>query len=82
MHISKEVLEKLGVKETKQVETPQTLHEAIQAQKELELGMIKDGINRFHKGINKAKSKVNKKVNPEKLQSPLPSMVNNWLKKD
>lgn len=63
MHISKEVLDKLGIKETKEVETPQTLHQAIQAEKELELGMIRDGIARFHKGINKAKSTVNRKGN-------------------
>lgn len=71
MHISKEVLEKLGIKETKQVETPQTLHEAIQAQKELELGMIKSGIDRFHKGINKAKSKYNKKGKPRETSESI-----------
>ena len=56
MEIDAKILEKFGVlKNTKNV--PSTLHEKIEAEKQLELGMIKQGINRFHKSINKAKAK-------------------------
>ena len=64
MHISKEILEKLGVKTKETSNVPVTLHEAIQAEKKLEMEMIKKGIDRFHKSINKTKSKKNKKEKP------------------
>ena len=59
MHISKEILEKLGVKTESAKDVPVTKHEAIQAEKNLEINvMITKGIERFHRTIRKAKSKT------------------------
>ena len=64
MHISKEILEKLGVTTEIKKDVPVTLHEAIQAEKKLELKMIEKGIHRFNKSIQKTKDKKNKKGKP------------------
>jgi len=62
MHISKEILEKLGVKTESAKDVPVTKHEAIQAEKNLEIKvMITKGIERFHRTIRKAKSKTREK---------------------
>ena len=41
---------------------PSTLHEKIEAEKTIELAMIKSGIKRFHKTIHKARAKVAEKT--------------------
>ena len=62
MEIDAKILEKFGIlKNTKDVHTPSTLHEKIEAEKTIELAMIRSGINRFHKTIRKAKAKVSEK---------------------
>jgi len=64
MEIDKKILEKFGIiKNDKDVhDKPATLHEKIEAEKQLELGMIQNGINRFHKNINKSKAKISEKT--------------------
>ena len=61
MHISKEILEKLGVASATTKDVPVTKHEALQAEKNLELKMIEKGIARFHKSIAKTKSRKREK---------------------
>ena len=65
MEIDKAILEKFGIiKNSKNVhDKPATLHEKIAAEKELELGMIRSGIKRFHKTVNKSKAKISEKTN-------------------
>ena len=65
MEIDKAILEKFGItKNSKNVhDKPATLHEKIAAEKELELGMIRSGIKRFHKTVNKSKVKISEKTN-------------------
>ena len=61
MEIDAKILEKFGIlKNSKNV--PSTLHEKIEAEKTIELAMIKSGIKRFHKTINKARAKVAEKT--------------------
>jgi len=63
MQIDKQILEKLGITKTNS-DVPKTLHERIEQEKKLELEMIRSGINRFHKTINKTKEKLNKDGHP------------------
>ena len=61
MEIDAKILEKFGIlKNSKNV--PSTLHEKIEAEKQIELAMIKSGIKRFHKTINKSRAKVSDKT--------------------
>ena len=61
MEIDAKILEKFGIlKNSKNV--PSTLHEKIEAEKTIELAMIKSGIKRFHKTIHKARAKVAEKT--------------------
>ena len=64
MEIDKAILEKFGIiKNSKNVhDKPATLHEKIAAEKELELGMIRSGIRRFHKTVDKSKAKISEKT--------------------
>jgi len=60
MEIDAKILEKFNILK-KNENVPSTLHEKIEAEKQLELAMIKSGIKRFHKTINKARAKVKEK---------------------
>jgi len=60
MEIDAKILEKFNILK-KDENVPSTLHEKIEAEKQLELAMIKSGIKRFHKTINKARAKVKEK---------------------
>lgn len=62
MLIDKKILDKLGVEQSN-LNVPKTLHETIEAEKILELDMIKKGMSRFHKTINKTKATKNKEGN-------------------
>jgi hypothetical protein len=64
MEIDAKILEKFNIVK-KDNDVPLTLHEKIEAEKQLELGMIRSGINRFHKNINKAKAKKAEKKDRE-----------------
>ena len=57
MEIDAKILEKFGILKNSQ-NVPSTLHEKIEAEKQIELAMIRSGIKRFHKTINKARAKV------------------------
>ena len=60
MEIDAKILEKFNILK-KNENVPSTLHEKIEAEKQLEMAMIKSGIKRFHKTINKARAKVKEK---------------------
>lgn len=60
MEISKKILDKLGVT-ANTVDVPNTLHEAIEAEKKLELRAMEAGRLRFHKSIQKTKSPKSEK---------------------
>ena len=62
MEIDAKILEKFNIQK-KAKNVPSTLHEKIEAEKQVELGMIRKGINRFHKQITKAKSKIKERNN-------------------
>ena len=78
MEIDKAILEKFGIiKNSKNVhDKPATLHEKIAAEKELELGMIRSGIRRFHKTVDKSKAKIS-----EKTKRFSQSLDLKWIKK-
>mgnify|MGYP001196344398 FL=1 len=64
MEIDKSILEKFGIlKNDKSVhDKPSTLHNKIEAEKQLELNNIKRGIKRFHKNIYKSRAKIAEKT--------------------
>lgn len=62
MEIDAKILEKFNIVK-KDNNVPSTLHEKIEAEKTLELAMIKSGIKRFHKQVGKARAKVKEKDN-------------------
>ena len=64
MEISKEILEKLGVKEVAVTKVADNKHDALKIEREHELKMMAKGVARFHKSIDKAKSRTNKKNKP------------------
>lgn len=61
MDIDAKILEKFNILKKDQ-DVPSTQHEKIEAEKTLELAMIKSGIKRFHKTVNKARAKVAEKT--------------------
>ena len=66
MEIDAKILEKFGIlKNTKDVHTPSTLHEKIEAEKTIELAMIRSGIKRFHRTIEKARAKKKEKLDKD-----------------
>ena len=64
MEISKEILEKLGVKEVAVTKVADNKHDALKIEREHEMKMMAKGVARFHKSIDKAKSRTNKKNKP------------------
>lgn len=64
MEIDAKILEKFNILK-KNENVPSTLHEKIEAEKQLELAMIKSGIKRFHKTIEKARATKAEKRNKE-----------------
>lgn len=64
MEISKEILDKLGVKEVAATKVADNKHEALKIEREHELKMMAQGVARFHKSVEKAKSRTNKKNKP------------------
>ena len=66
MEIDAKILEKFGIlKNSKDVHSPSTLHEKIEAEKTIELAMIRSGIKRFHKTIIKARAKKAEKIDKD-----------------
>ena len=63
MEIDKSILEKFGIlKNDKSVhDKPTTLHNKIEAEKQLELNNMRRGIKRFHKNIYKSRAKISEK---------------------
>ena len=61
MDIDAKILEKFNILK-KQSDVPSTQHQKIEAEKELEKAMVKNGIKRFHKNINKSRAKVSEKT--------------------
>ena len=64
MEIDKSILEKFGIlKNDKSVhDKPTTLHNKIEAEKQLELNNMRRGIKRFHKNIYKSRAKIAEKT--------------------
>lgn len=63
MYISKQNLEKLGIKNVTPVKVPETKHDSLQTQKDLEVQMMLKGVHRQRKAVIKAKSKKRDKDN-------------------
>ena len=63
MEIDKSILEKFGIlRNDKSVhDKPTTLHNKIEAEKQLELNNMRRGIKRFHKNIYKSRAKISEK---------------------
>lgn len=63
MYISKQNLEKLGIKNVTPVKVPETKHDSLQTQRNLEIDMMVKGVQRQRKSIVKAKSRKRDKDN-------------------
>ena len=63
MYISKQDLEKLGIKNVTPVKVPETKHDSLQMQRNLEINMMVKGVQRQRKAITKAKSRKKDKDN-------------------